>query len=242
MKTPRSGAWRRRHWAGATEDENMTRRTGVISIPALSLLATGAVGIGATDDLSAQPRTSRDSVYAVQALDDVRGLSPLACDMVVRSLGMGWWGGYDRQPDTNPQHLELQRWMTGPSSDPTAVAPLANALSDTDPCVRRVAARLLGNNRHPSAVQTLLRALSSSAAQTRTAAAIGLGVAGQRNTVPRLIAALGEDAAPSVRASAAWALGEIDDPRATPILIRVLEHDTDPAVRQAAAWALGEMQ
>jgi hypothetical protein len=220
----------------------MTRRNGVVAMAAVGLLATVAISVDGKGDLDAQPRTASDSVYAVQALDAVRGLSPLACDMVVRSAGMGWWGGYDRQPDTNPQHLELQHWMSGPSSDPAAVGPLANALSDGDPCVRRVGARLLGRNRHPSAVQTLLRALSSSASRTRTAAAIGLGVAGQRNTVPRLIAALGEDTVPSVRASAAWALGEIEDPRATPILIQILERDTDPAVRQAAAWALGEMQ
>jgi hypothetical protein len=220
----------------------MTRQTGVISVAAFGLLATAAIAFSATGDLDAQQRTSQDSTYAVQALGAVRGLSPLACDMVVRSLGRGWWGEHDRQPDTNPQYLELQRWMTGPSSDPAAVTPLTNALSDTDQCVRRVGARLLGNNRHPSAVETLLRALSSSGAQTRTAAALGLGVARQRNTVPRLIAALREDATPSVRAAAAWALGEIDDPRATPILIQVLENDRYPAVRRAAAWALGEMQ
>jgi len=220
----------------------MTRQTGVISIAAFGLLATGAIALGATDNTGGQQRTSQDSTYAVQALDAVRGLSPLACDMVVRSLGQGWWGEHDRQPDTNPQHIELQRWMTGPSSDPAAVTPLANALSDTDPCVRRVGARLLGHNRHPSAVEALLRALASSAGQSRTAAAIGLGVARQRNTVPRLIAALREDETPSVRAAAAWALGEIDDPRATPVLIQALERDSYPAVRQAAAWALGEMQ
>jgi hypothetical protein len=219
----------------------MTRQTGVISIAALGVLATAAIALSTTGDLNAQQGRSPDSTYAVQALDAVRGLSSLACDMVVRSIGMGWWGD-SRLPDTDPEHLELQRWMTGPTSDPAAVTPLANSLSHTDPCVRRVGARLLGKNRHPSAAEALLRALASSEAQTRTAAAIGLGVAQQRNTVPRLIAVLGDDATPSVRAAAAWALGEIDDPQATPILIRVLEHDADPAVREAAAWALGEMQ
>lgn len=242
MKTRTSDALRRKRWASGIEDENMTRQTSVISVAACGLLATGAIALGATDDPSGRQRTSQDSTYAVQALDAVRGLSPLACDMVVRSLGRGWWGEHDRQPDTNPQSVELQRWMTGPSSDPAAVTPLANALHDTDPCVRRVGARLLGNNRHPSAVDELLRALSGSTAQRRTAAAIGLGVARQRNTVPSLIATLTDDETPSVRAAAAWALGEIDDPRATPVLVEVLEHDGYPAVRQAAAWALGEMQ
>ncbi|MHC4107680.1 MAG: HEAT repeat domain-containing protein [Planctomycetota bacterium] len=220
----------------------MTRQTPALAIAAFGIVATGVFTLRATDDLNAQQRATNDATYAVQALDAVRGLAPLACDMVVRSLTVGWWGEHNRQPDTNSEHLELQRWMAGPSSDPAAVAPLVNSLNDTDPCVRRVGARLLGNNRHPSATEALLRALSSSVAPTRAAAAIGLGVAQQRNTVSRLIAALGEDAAPSVRAAAAWALGEIDDPRATPILIEVLEHDSDPAVRQAAAWALGEMQ
>jgi len=219
----------------------MTRQTGVISLAALGVLCTAAIALSATDDLNAQQGRPPDSTYAVQALAAVRGLSTLACDMVVRSISMGWWGD-SRLPDTDPENLELQRWMTGPTSDPAAVTPLANALSHTDPCVRRVGARLLGKNRHPSAAEALLRALSSAEAQTRTAAAIGLGVAQQRNTVPRLIAVLGEDATPSARAAAAWALGQIDDPQATPILIRVLEHDADPAVREAAAWALGEMR
>lgn len=218
----------------------MRRRNGLIGGATLAALAAGALVLPRHGGLEAVQRTTPDSLYAMQAMDAARGVSPRACDMMMRWLGSGWWGSLNRQPDMHQEFLDQARWMAEPSSDGAAVGPLARGLQGSDVCVRRVAARLLGHIRHPTAAEALLAALGSADAATRAAAAVGLGYAKQRRTVPRLVAAL-EDPAPAVRAAAAWALGEIDDPQATPHLIQLLQRDRDPAVRRAAAWALGAM-
>ena len=93
--------------------------------------------------------------------------------------------------------------------DPGLVDPLRAALSDPDPCVRRLAAPLLGRVRIPQAVAALRNALRDQGAETREAAALGLGFAGDNKALPDLITTL-RDAAPDVRVAAAWALGQIE--------------------------------
>jgi hypothetical protein len=182
-----------------------------------------------------------DSLFAVRFLAGVRGASPLACDMIVRSLGSGWgWWRLNRDPDAVRDHQDVLRWATQRSSDPSVIPPLRAGLEDSDACVRRVSARLLGRTRHPAAVEALLDALASPSVITRQLAAVGLGYAEDGSAVDPLLRALRDDAA-SVRAAAAWALGEIEDGRAVAPLARLLRGDPDPGVRRAAALALGSM-
>ena len=182
-----------------------------------------------------------DSLFAVRFLAGVRGASPLACDMIVRSLGSGWgWWGLNRAPDAVPDHEDVLRWATHPSSDPSVIAPLRAGLEDSDACVRRTSARLLGRTRHPRAVEVLLEALASRSARTRQLAAVGLGYAEDGSAVDPLLRSLVDDVT-SVRVAAAWALGEIEDARAVGPLTRLLRGDPDPGVRRAAALALGSM-
>jgi len=217
------------------------RRIPWVGAAALVAVVGGALWhlspAGAVSAQTAEP----DSLFAVRFLAGVRGASPVACDMVVRSLGSGWgWWGLDRAPDAVRAHQDVLRWATHPSSDPSVVAPLRAGLEDADACVRRVSARLLGRTRHPRAVEALLAALASRSATTRQLAAVGLGYAEDTSAVDPLLGALRDDAA-SVRVAAAWALGEIEDARAVGPLTRLLRGDPDPVVRRAAALALGSM-
>ena len=161
--------------------------------------------------------------------------------MAIRSLGIGWgWRGSQHAPDARVEQQELIRWATGRPKQGGAVPALAAGLADADPCVRRMAARLLGRMRTPESTRALLDALSSPDPATRRLGAIGLGYAEDRTTVDPLLQAL-DDGDAGVRATAAWALGEVEDPRALPALTRLLARDPDPDVRRAAAVAIGDL-
>jgi len=171
----------------------------------------------------------------------VRGTTPLACELIVRSVGLGWgWGSWNNVPDSERSLDEQVRWATQRRDDPSIVPTLRAGLDDPDACVRRASARLLGSTRHADAVEALLDALDSSNATTRQLAAVGLGYADDSDTVDRLLRVLRDDNA-SVRAAAVWALGRIEDRRALEPLTRLLRDDTDASVRRAAALALGDI-
>ncbi|NIR45363.1 MAG: HEAT repeat domain-containing protein [Gemmatimonadetes bacterium] len=204
-------------------------------------MALGALRIG-SPQLSGDPDPAlSDSALAVRFLDGVRGATPLACDVVIRSLGIGYgWRHIQVEPDGSADGSEVLRWAQRRSHDPQVIPVLRRHMEDSDVCVRRVAARLLGRTRQPQAVSVLTAALGSPNPTTRQLAAIGLGYAEERSTVDPLLSRL-SDEVPAVRAAAAWALGEVEDVRAVAPLSRLLRNDSDPAVRRAAAMALGTM-
>jgi HEAT repeat protein len=215
----------------------------VPTLAAVTMLAAAAATLGVeprAETVPAQPGTS-DAIRAGQVLDAVRGTNSIACELIVRALGVGWsWGRMHREPDAISEHRELARWASGALDDPGAIAPLRAALDDSDACVPRVAARLLGRTDDSRAVDSLLDALASPDARTRQLAAVGLGYAEVPESVDPLLRALRDDAS-SVRAAAAWALGEVEDKRAVQSLARLLSDDPEPGVRRAAALALGNM-
>jgi hypothetical protein len=199
---------------------------------------------------SAGPAIPADSL-AAELLTTVRGADPVVCELAVRAVDgrHGWSSTADELAGVGARLTSLQRatirWAVAGGDDeraePAAVAPLATALADADPCVRRMAALKLGRMRDPRGLEALRGALASGDADQRAIGALGLGYSED----PAAIEALGgvlDDASPEVRAAAAWALGEIEDARAIPLLIPVLGGDEDPAVRQVAAWALGEIE
>jgi HEAT repeat protein len=215
----------------------------VPTLAAATVLAAAAATLGVeppAGTASAQPGES-DAVRAEQVLDAVRGTSSIACELIVRSLGVGWsWGRMHYEPDAMREDRELARWASGELDEANAVAPLRAALDDPDACVQRVAARLLGRTDHPRAVAALMDALASPNPRTRQLAAVGLGYAEAPESVDPLLRALRDDVA-AVRAAAAWALGEVEDERAVRPLARLLSDDPEPGVRRAAALALGSM-
>jgi len=223
------------------------KRMTWIGIVALTTLAAGArahpraPGAMARQGAGAQtnPEPLGSASQAEEFLAAVRGAGPLACELIVRTVGQGWWGG-GQMPDAEVAVLDKVRWATQRRDDPAAVPLLRAGLEDADACVRRASARLLGSTRHPSASEALLGALQSSNVTTRQLAAVGLGYADQPEAVDPLLRVL-RDGEASVRAAAVWALGRIEDRRAVAPLTRLLLEDADPAVRRTAAEALGKI-
>lgn len=220
---------------------------------ALAALAGGSLALLSPKPGSSGPASPRvaeshpeqevqpDSLLAARFLAGLRGATPLTCEMAIRSLGIGWgWRGQQRVPDARIDQQELIRWASEGPRDPSAVPPLSAGLVDDDPCVRRMAARLLGRMRNQEANEALLSALSAPDPALRALAAIGLGYAEDRSTVDPLMETLRDEVA-SVRATAAWALGELEDERALPALAQLLARDSAPEVRRAAAIAIGSL-
>jgi hypothetical protein len=178
---------------------------------------------------------------AVQFLDGARGASPLACEMLLRSMSThSGWSYIHTEPGAARELVDVVGWGTGYPRDPAVVPVLRAGLDDADACVRRVSARLLGRTSTPRALESLLEALRSPQAGTRQLAALGLGYAENRSAVDPLIRALRDEAA-EVRAAAAWALGAIADTEAIEPLAQLLHDDPDPGVRRSAAIALGSI-
>lgn len=257
----------------------MTRST-IFAATAAGGMLLAAVTLALTPDIRSRgaqaptPPEERAAVAAVLAAG--RGANQVMCALAARAIDQSFhWG--DFRPGYDPRDLDAQpirqtmRAALDVLHDPGLVEPLRAALSDTDPCVRRLAAPLLGRVRVPQAVTALRNALRDPGAETREAAALGLGFAGDNKALPDLITTL-RDAAPDVRvaaawalgqiesrggvrplvgalsdgdarvrATAAWALGRIEDPEAVAVLARALRRDQDVDVRRNAAWALGKV-
>jgi hypothetical protein len=185
-----------------------------------------------------------DSTLAMRLIQAARGSDPVICGLAARALDRGWWnGGMEIEPavSDDPVSSQVVEWILAPGEAAGAIAPLAAALADPDPCVRRLAARVLGRTGAPEAAAALRRSLGSAAPGEREMAAVGLGFAEDGAALTGLIAAL-EDPEPRVRIAAAWALGEIESPDAIPPLAETLARDEEAQVREAAAWALGEIE
>ena len=129
-----------------------------------------------------------------------------------------------------------------PAGAAKSVAPLAEALTDESPDVRRTAASALVRcgPQAVGALAALRDALKSKDDRLRLEAARALGAIGvaAKPAGPSLVALLRDDLV-DVRAAAAAALGRIGriDPVAKKALVSLLD-DEDPAVQEAAATAL----
>ncbi len=218
------------------------RRDMVRDMAAAAATAVAALLLGEATPVDAQAAGgATDSDYATRVIEHARGTHEFMCELALLSIdnrvGSGYW---IQVPDAATGQRELLEWATYQTESADAVPVLSDALSDGDPCARRVAARLLGHIKHPRALDALLDRLRSGDVATRQMAAIGLGHQDDRTAVDALLRAL-TDRAATVRAAAAWALGEIEDRRAIEALTRALQEDPDPAVRRQAARALGEI-
>ena len=214
----------------------------------LAVCRSGEAGPAAQAE-AAVSRVPTDSL-ATALLATVRGADPVVCELAVRAVDgrHGWSSTADELAGVGATLTPLQRatiqWAVDDDedgADPAAVEPLAVALRDPDPCVRRMAALKLGRTRHPRAVTALTAALAGGEPELRAVGALGLGYAEDPAAIDALGRALADGSA-EVRAASAWALGEIEDARAIPLLIPILRDDADPAVRRVAAWALGAIE
>ncbi len=220
-------------------------RMGLVTggfLTALAILAMAALpgAIGDTRPPGSQVHQRTNDLAMVQTvLAEARGASPLMCEMAAGAMrGNFWWS--NREP-VDDDVRDVLKWVRRDPSDLAVVPVLAEAMSDSDPCVARTGSRLLGRMEHVQANDRLLAALRDTSAQVREMAALGLGVAEPDAALAPLIDVLSGDAEPRVTVMAAWALGELGNPEAIESLSRGLSGGP-PALRLAAASALGEIE
>jgi HEAT repeat protein len=143
------------------------------------------------------------------------------------------------EPGRRPQVLEALLRALGRTNCAEAVAPLRDALDDTDSRVRWVAADALAGLGNEEAAAALRGALADPDDAVRSKVVEELGRMKDAAAVAGLVNALADDA-PGVRARAAQALERIGDRSAVAALETVLQNDVTP-VRMAAAEALGRL-
>ena len=172
------------------------------------MMATAVVGVAALRADRELPPGPADLVTALEVLAAARGASPFACELMVALLSPGWRGGFGQEPDAPANALPRVHWILERSTDAARIAPLRRGLEDPDPCVRRMAPRLLARSDHPQAVEALLQALRSPNPAARRSAAVGLGYASDPRAVDALRHA-SSDEHPEVRTVVAWALARL---------------------------------
>lgn len=213
-------------------------RTAGALAAALAMGVIGVMALRADREALRVPETSGDAAEALVVLDAVRDVSPLACELIVSMLSSKWWGGLERQPDAPRNYLPLLHWIMQRSADSARVAPLRRGLADPDPCVRRLAPRLLARSDHPQALAALLEALHDPAPAARRAAAVGLGYASRPETVGAVRDAL-SDPHPEVRAAVTWALARLEAaaPKDSTPILQVAQDQAHQAASRRAQWA-----
>jgi HEAT repeat protein len=134
----------------------------------------------------------RNAVWALGALDDARGVTPVLGALT------------DREPPVR----RVAAWALGALDADVAVTALIDALRDSDASVRSQVAWALGAIRDARAVDGLINALKDQDEAVRAQAAWALGAIRDRRASDAL-AGLLKDSSPRVRRQAAWALGTI---------------------------------
>ena len=100
-------------------------------------------------------RSGADSARVATLLSALAHTDPVICDLIGDQLGNFWMGGepgrLGRFADA-PNVQGAKDSLAGTISDPRAVALLVATLGTDNPCVRRVAAKLLGRSTVSAAV------------------------------------------------------------------------------------------
>ena len=215
----------------------------------VALLGSG--GEGATvrtaeaTALQAARTSGLQTVGAEALLAGIEGTPPVACELVVRSLG-NRWGSSSVNPRVHPplagtpseRAVARWAWTDRPAADEAGV--LLEGLESDDACVQRIAARLLGVMDEPGTVSRVVGMARTGSGSRRLAAVAALAHLSDDRAADALDALL-TDGDPEVRRAAAWALAETEGDDAVDGLVEVLRGD-DPLLRENAAWALGRIE
>ncbi len=194
-------------------------------------------GFGGDDDSQPGP----DSARVASLLTSLGQADPLVCDMLADQIGNFWTDagryGIGRLSDASAVVLAAKDSLHGRVRQPGAIALLSSSLRSTNPCTRRVAAKLLGRSAATTAMLSALLADPSITVREAAAYAIGGEERGEaRGPLERLARGhRGPDAAMAV-----WALGEFGDPVSLPVFVAALA-EGDAQVKLAAAAAIGEL-
>ena len=173
------------------------------------------------------------------------GTPPIACALVVRTVGNRWGSGsvrpYVRVPlGETPEERALAEWSWSSRLTAADTETLFQGLGATDPCVRRVAATLLAAVADPDVRSRIRRRVADTRGPERLAALTAL--AGREDTASAaLLRDLLANADVELRRSAAWGLGTMEARSSRQALEAVLR-DPDVGVRVNAAWALGRIE
>lgn len=194
-----------------------------------------------TQDTQDARRPGSDSTRIAMLLTSLDGGDPLVCSLIADQIGNRWWDDDADAPgrfaDARTDMHAAKDSLSGRIEQAGALQLLTTSLAHTNPCVRRVAAKLLGRSR----IETprLVALLDHASPLVREAAAYAIGSGDKRDARGALERLLSQGGAAEA-AMAAWALQEEDDSAAVPALERALRH-ADARVRYTAAYALGEI-
>jgi HEAT repeat protein len=225
----------------------MRRALPVLTALAFATTATAAT-IAMTDDGApaqvevAQPESAGpDSARVVRFLAALAAADPLVCELGADPIGNFWFNdrdyGIGQFADTRVAMRAEKDSISRRVTDAGAIRALAARLDADDPCLRKVAAKMLGNSTVGD--DALVRLLEGGPARVREAALLAAGERERPQLRARVERMLGASEA-SVAAMAAWTLGEFELKASVPALRRALQHDA-ASVRLAAANALGDI-
>ena len=182
-----------------------------------------------------------DSARVAGLLASLSASDPLICDLIGDQLGNFWSDagrfGIGRFADAPAASQQAKDSLHGRVTSPAAIRVLTVNLDAANPCVRRVAAKLLGRSQVELA--TLAQLLANPSPRVREAAAYALGAENRHEARLDLERALKAQRGPEA-AMAAWALGDLGDGASLPALTAALSYD-DKRTRYAAASAIGEL-
>ena len=187
-------------------------------------------------------RPGPDSARVAKLLDAMAATDRLACELVADQMGNFWWDGDDDGlgafSDARAPLRVAKDSLRGHVRESRAITLLVTRLSADDPCVRRIAAKLLGRSAIPNDRLTAL--LDNSAPRVREAAAYAIGEGDRHGARSALESRLGGRDS-SLAAMSAWALSELHDSASVPALIRAARSQV-ALVRLGVMRALGEIK
>ncbi len=114
---------------------------------------------------------------------------------------------------------------------------LVEALNNSNPDVRKFAARALGIIQDKRSEEPLIKVLGDENLEVAAAAALSLGTVGTEKSVTPLIKAL-DVKDMTIKINASISLGQLESKDSVAPLTKVMENDDDPYVRQWCARAL----
>ena len=127
-------------------------------------------------------RPGADSARVARLLTALAHTDPVICDLIGDQLGNFWMGSDDARLgrfEGAPDVQGAKDSLAGNITDPRTIALLVASIDTDNPCVRRVAAKLLGNSTVSAAV--LGRLLDDAQPRMRESAAYAAGVGEHRD-------------------------------------------------------------